>query len=51
MVRVSGPSRLPGACAVRAWTVSPSAGANAAMYTSALTFGLPVAAFVITKPP
>jgi hypothetical protein len=37
MVTVSGPTRLPGACEVRAWTVSPAAGANAAMYTSALT--------------
>src|SRR4051812_9250400 len=30
---------------------SPWSGANAAMYTSALTFGFPVAALVITAPP
>lgn len=44
-------SRLPGNVATRPSPFSPWAGAEAAMYTSALTLGWPMAALVMTSPP
>jgi hypothetical protein len=44
-------SSLPRYFAARSSALSPASGTNASMYTSALTFGLPVAASVTTAPP